>query len=136
MAFAMPLARLQFLAMGDLTRVFNGPPAVFSILWLTMLGLGTVPSLILLTQKIDPAERVRLYGLEAAVPPMILSPFVTPNWSAVSMLVGLVIFIFGALQYHVQQGRRGQFMSRFLSPAVAEMVGLRGLEYTMQARTL
>jgi hypothetical protein len=32
--------------------------------------------------------------------------------------IGEVIFLVGAIRYHVVQGRRGQFLARFLSPQV------------------
>ena len=50
--------------------------------------------------------------------------------------VGLLIFLYGAVQYHVIQGRRAQFMSRFLSPQVAELVHQRGLRAATQENTL
>jgi class 3 adenylate cyclase len=56
--------------------------------------------------------------------------------AAVSTAIGLLIFLVGAVQYHVVQGRRAQFMSRFLSPAVAEMVGRRGLKSATDEQTL
>jgi class 3 adenylate cyclase len=40
------------------------------------------------------------------------------------------------VQYHVTQGRRAQFMSKFLSPQVAEMVGRRGLKSATDEQTL
>ena len=50
--------------------------------------------------------------------------------------VGLLIFLVGGVQYHVVQGRRAQFMSRFLSPAVAELVGRRGLKSATDEQTI
>jgi class 3 adenylate cyclase len=40
------------------------------------------------------------------------------------------------VQYHVVQGRRAQFMSKFLSPQVAELVGRRGLKSATDEQTL
>jgi class 3 adenylate cyclase len=54
----------------------------------------------------------------------------------VSTAIGLLIFLVGGVQYHVIQGRRAQFMSRFLSPAVAELVGRRGLKSATDEQTL
>ena len=135
-ALCLPAARLHFLGAGDLAHVMVWPLSIFSGLWLTMVAISLLPPMILLSQDLDVVERNRLYGVLAAVPLMILSVFLTPDWSALSMLVGLVFFIFGALQYHVAQGQRGVFMSRFLSPAVAAMVARRGIDYTMRPRAL
>ena len=38
-----------------------------------------------------------------------------------------MIFLVGAVRYHVVQGQRGQFMARFLSPQVRSLVRERGL---------
>jgi class 3 adenylate cyclase len=48
----------------------------------------------------------------------------------------MLIFLVGAVQYHVIQGRRAQFMSRFLAPQVAELVRQRGLRAATQENTL
>jgi class 3 adenylate cyclase len=40
--------------------------------------------------------------------------------------------LIGAMHYHVLQGRRGQFLTRFLSPHVLDLVRRRGLRRAMQ----
>jgi class 3 adenylate cyclase len=47
-------------------------------------------------------------------------------------MIGEMIFLIGSMQYYVLQGQRGQFMSRFLSSQVAELVRERGLDGAMQ----
>jgi class 3 adenylate cyclase len=47
-----------------------------------------------------------------------------------------MILLVGAVQYHVTQGRRAQFMARFLSPQVAQMVARRGLKSATDEQTL
>jgi len=50
--------------------------------------------------------------------------------------LGLLVFLVGGVQYHVIQGRRAQFMSRFLAPQVAEMVRESGLKSATRHQTL
>jgi class 3 adenylate cyclase len=59
-----------------------------------------------------------------------------PTMAPVATAVGLLIFLVGGVQYHVTQGRRAQFMSKFLSPQVAELVGRRGLKSATDEQTL
>jgi class 3 adenylate cyclase len=90
----------------------------------------------MLRRRPDRAESLRLLAFAAAAP-FMASGVVLPNDMApVSTAIGLLIFLVGGVQYHVIQGRRAQFMSRFLSPAVAELVGRRGLKSATDEQTL
>jgi class 3 adenylate cyclase len=63
--------------------------------------------------------------------------FILPmSAAALSVLIGEIIFLVGSVHYHVLQGNRGAFMSRFLSPQVAAMVRDRGLESAMEQKSL
>jgi adenylate cyclase len=100
---------------------------------------GVSSMLLLLNRKPDRPERIRVLAMLGAVPFWALS-FVMPyELTAIFMIIGEVILFVGATQYHVLQGQRGQFMSRFLSPQVAELVRARGLgamEETQQELTV
>src|SRR3546814_10238298 len=62
-----------------------------------------------------------------------MAGFVLPvEGAAVSVIIGEIIFFIGSTHYHVLQGQRGQFMSRFLSPQVARLVAEQGLARAMQ----
>lgn len=103
-------------------------------------GLLVLPILILLVQKIDFQERPRVLGLVAAVPfinllPYLVLPIGSPAFWA-SNILGLMIFLAGAVRYHVLQGQRGQFMARFLSPQVRALVRERGLLRALDQRQL
>jgi adenylate cyclase len=50
--------------------------------------------------------------------------------------IGLLVLLVGAVQYHVIQGQRAQFLSRFLAPQVAELVREQGLERATREQTL
>ncbi len=63
---------------------------------------------------------------------IVLPPAIAPLSSA----VGLLVLLVGSVQYHVTQGQRAQFLSRFLSPQVAELVTKRGLKSATDEKTL
>lgn len=92
--------------------------------------------LLLLNRKPDRAERVRVIAMIGAIPLLAFSLVVPLKYSAVVVIVGLIFFLVGAVEYHVLQGQRGQFMSRFLSPQVARLVAERGLTRAMQVNSL
>lgn len=93
---------------------------------------GVASMLLLLNRRPDLPERIRVLAMLGAVPFWSAS-FVLPiEFTAIVMIIGEVILFVGATQYHVLQGQRGQFMSRFLSPQVAELVRARGLKDVMQ----
>ena len=97
---------------------------------------GTASMLLLLNRRPDLPERIRVLAMLGAVPFWAAS-FVLPiEFTAIAMIIGEVILFVGATQYHVLQGQRGQFMSRFLSPQVAELVRRRGLKHAMQENLL
>ena len=88
--------------------------------------------LLCLNRQPDPAERVRLIAFLVAVP-FIASGLVLPFPVApVATVIGLLILLNGAMRYHVLQGRRGLFLTRFLSPQVLDLVRRRGLRSAMQ----
>jgi adenylate cyclase len=92
--------------------------------------------LLLLNRRPDRAERVRVVAMIASLPLLALSLIVGLEYSAIVMALGLVVILIGAVEYSVLQGQRGQFMSRFLSPQVAEMVRRQGLKQAMQENLL
>lgn len=95
---------------------------------------GVASMLLLLNRRPDRPERVRVLAMLAAIPFWSAS-FVAPaELVAVLLVLGMICLFVGATQYHVLQGQRGQFMSRFLSPQVAELVNRQGLAQAMQER--
>ena len=90
----------------------------------------------MLNRRPDRAEALR--GLAFLIgAPFMASGLVLPlQAAAVSTAIGLLIFLVGAVQYHVTQGRRAQFMARFLSPQVAKLVSERGLKSATDEQTL
>jgi adenylate cyclase len=102
--------------------IFCGP-----VVAAMLTGLGAI--LLLLNRRPDKAERLRVVAFAFSVP-FFAASFVLPlQASALAVVLGEFI---GAVHYHVLQGQRGQFMSRFLSPQVARLVSERGLGAAMQ----
>src|SRR3546814_8288333 len=65
--------------------------------------------------------------------PFLMAGFVLPvEGAAVSVIIGEIIFFIGSTHYHVSQGQRGRFMSRFLSPQVARLAAEQGRTRAMQ----
>lgn len=107
-----------------------GMPLVLS------LALGLFSALLMLRRRPDRAESIRLIAFAVAAP-FMASGVVLPNTLApLSTAIGLLIFLVGAVQYHVVQGQRAHFLSKFLSPQVAQLVARRGLKSATDEQTL
>ncbi|WP_428311334.1 adenylate/guanylate cyclase domain-containing protein [Hydrocarboniphaga sp.] len=103
---------------------------------LLAVASGMTSLVLLLNRRPDRSERLRLLAF-AGCTPFMVSGFVLPaQLAAVSVVIGEMILLIGAVQYHVMQGQRGAFMSRFLSPEVARLVAERGLRQAMQDKQL
>jgi adenylate cyclase len=100
------------------------------------LALSLFSGLLMLRRRPDRAESMRLLAFAVAAPFMASGVVLPNNIAPVSTTIGLLIFLVGSVQYHVIQGRRAQFLSRFLSPQVAAMVGRRGLKSATDEQTL
>ncbi len=96
---------------------------------------GTV-TLFLLLGRPDRSERIRIWAMILTVPLLIAGMVLPLSWSALVMMVGLMIFLIGTVHYLVLQGQRGQFLARFLSPQVDRLVRERGLRHAVQHRQM
>ncbi len=106
---------------------FALPPTLAALL---VFGTGIAA----LRRKPDLAERVRIQAMLVAMPLFLIGVILPLRFSALSLAVGEIVFLIGALRYHVIQGARGQFMERFLAPQVAELVRERGIKHAMATR--
>ncbi|MGH8461837.1 MAG: adenylate/guanylate cyclase domain-containing protein [Stenotrophobium sp.] len=96
----------------------------------------TLGGVILFTQRVDPAERRRALAFAVSFP-FQACVFVLPaGYNLLVCLAGTLIFLVGAMRYNVMLGESALFMSRFLSPQVAQLVRRKGLTYTMQPQAL
>ena len=90
----------------------------------------------LLRSDLDESERVRLVAFMISVPFFVLGLIVPTKWGPIAIAIGEILFLAGAVRYHVLQGQRGQFLARFLSPQVAELVREQGLSRTLEQNRL
>lgn len=100
------------------------------------LVLGTGSALLLLNRRPDKAELIRIVAFMIGAPLMASGLVVPVHYAPITTAIGLLIFLVGGVQYHVIQGSRAQFLSRFLAPQVAELVRERGLRSATQEQTL
>jgi len=100
------------------------------------LLLSSFSGLLLLNRRPDKAEGLRVIAFVLGGPFMASGMVLPQDLSPIPTTIGMLIFLYGAVQYHVIQGRRAQFMSRFLAPQVAELVHQRGLKAATQENTL
>jgi adenylate cyclase len=105
---------------------------VFALPFFSAVAISATVTLLTLNRKPDWPEKIRLIALVVALPFLASGFVVRPETAAYGTVIGLMIFLVGALEYHVAQGHRGQFMSRFLAPQVADLVRRHGLEQTIR----
>jgi len=137
-SITLPNERAQFFQNVEVGTRPLGIPVfwVFAGPLLLSLVLGIASALLVLNRRPDRAESIRLLSFAIAAPFMSSGLVLPVEIAPVVTAVGLLIFLVGAVQYHVVQGSRAQFMSRFLSPQVAELVREQGLKSATQERTL
>ena len=109
--------------------VFAGP-------LLVAFGMAILAGLRALGSQPDPAEVRRGVAFLAGAPFLGLAMVLPVHVAPFSAGLGVLLFLSGALQYHVAQGARAQFLSRFLSPHVARLVEQRGLASVLDMRTI
>lgn len=109
---------------------------LFSVPLGLSLTLGTAATLFTLNRRPDRAEGRRLIGFAISAPIMAASLVVPSHVAPLCGAVGLLVLLVGSVQYHVTQGQRAQFLSRFLAPQVAELVTRRGLKSATEEKTL
>ena len=139
MALAFPRVRVEKFLNAGFHEVFMAAEPEFWMFALPLslsLALGLFSGLMMLNRRPDRAEATRLIAFAIAAPFMASGVVLPPAMAPVATAVGLLIFLVGGVQYHVTQGRRAQFMSKFLSPQVAELVGRRGLKSATDEQTL
>jgi class 3 adenylate cyclase len=139
MAFAFPRLRVEKFVNAGIHEVFMAAEPEFWLFALPLtlsLVLSLFSGTLMLRRRPDRAESLRLLAFAIAAPFLASGVVLPGNVAPVTTAIGLLIFLIGAVQYHVVQGRRAQFMSRFLSPQVAEMVGRRGLKSATDEQTI
>lgn len=85
-------------------------------------------------QQLDVGERARAGYSAVAVPIMAIAAALPYRVAMVAWVLALVIMMVGLFRYHVAQGERSAFLSRFLSPQVMLMVRSEGMAEVMRPR--
>jgi len=118
--------------------LFTEPGRFFTLVFwiqalpmLIAMALTGFSILLMVAWRPDKAEVARLRAMVLSAP-FLASPLLWPpdaaHWEPVTVAVGLVIFLAGAIHYLIIQSQRGQLMGRFISPQVAESLRRSGLE--------
>jgi len=145
--FAVLYALLSLTFPEERTAYFTGAAAragmqrgvwfwAFAVPVIVSLTLTAFTTLLTLRRRPDRAEGQRLVSFVLGAPFMALGMVLPAPYSPASVALGLLIFLVGSVQYHVVQGRRAHFLSRFLSPQVADLVSRRGLKSATEEKTL
>lgn len=98
--------------------------------------LGTAGTLFTLNRRPDRAESRRLVAFAIGAPIMAAGVVLPAHIAPLMTTIGLLVLLIGSVQYHVTQGQRAQFLSRFLAPQVAQLVTRRGLKSATDEKTL
>lgn len=105
---------------------------IFLPLWALVTVVFMYAYFLLSRNRLDAAERTRALCALIATPLLVASLFVGTRALLVTGTLSMVINLYGVYRYAVAQGERGAFLSRFLSPHVAEQVRQDGLTSVMQ----
>lgn len=105
---------------------------LFALPLLYAMLTATIGVALLMNRRPERAEAIRVLATAVAGPFLVAGLILPIDAATISVALGEMIFLVGATHYHVLQGQRGQFMSRFLSPQVARLVAEKGLARAMQ----
>ena len=111
-----------------------------SSFWMFAVPVSLMGSLLVFvgalvfSQNIDVAERVRVISVAIATPFFFANYVLPVGYNVMTSLPGLFVFLIGGVRYQTIQGERGQFLSRFLSPAVVREVAVKGLATALEPR--
>ncbi|MES0872485.1 adenylate/guanylate cyclase domain-containing protein [Sinimarinibacterium thermocellulolyticum] len=94
--------------------------------------LAGIALIVLLVARTDPAESIRLRAFVFAAPFLLAGLVVGRAWVPLVLVIGLMIFLAGTVRYLIVQAQRAQDLDRFLSPAVARLVKLRGIDEVLR----
>jgi class 3 adenylate cyclase len=129
-SFAWPVQRLNDYELGSGQAGALSRPGfwLFAGFWLVAavpFGIGW--GLLAFGGQIDQAESRRAQSAVWASALLIAATAAPPVAFPVLLAGWISLFMYGQLQYVSAAARRGVFLSRFLSPRVAELVAARGL---------
>jgi class 3 adenylate cyclase len=89
---------------------------------------------VLARQQLDDGEQARAVCNALSTPFLVVAIVLPYNLATISFTLSMLLVIAGLYRYAVAQAERSVFLSRFLSPQVAEMVRLEGMAAVLQPR--
>jgi class 3 adenylate cyclase len=125
-----------YFALDEPADLASGRFWVFGSVFLMVGVLFTTAWIILSRLEVDPGERARAICFGMAAPLLTMATFLSPRLSLAAYTGAIGFAMFGYFRYFGAQGERAVFLSRFLSPQVAELVRLRGLAAITQPQEL
>lgn len=109
---------------------------VFALTWLLVAVVFGLAYSSLAACGVDPAERARA-GAALVGTPLLVSVTALPLRAGLPFAIASILaMLYAQYRYAVAQGERAAFLSRFLSPQVADEVRTGGLASVMQPRDL
>ena len=106
--------------------------AVFAPVLGSSMLVAAIALLILLTMRIDSAEKIRLRAILISAPFLLAGLMVSDRMVPMTQTLGLLVLFAGSVRYLQVMSRRGDFMRQFLSPEVARVVQQGGLERVLK----
>ncbi|MDB5972011.1 MAG: adenylate/guanylate cyclase protein [Hydrocarboniphaga sp.] len=114
-----------------LIRMHGWGWALIPVLAIAIL-LSTIALIIVRFTRRDPAESLRLRALMVATPFLLTGLVVSREWVPLLISFGLLIFLSGSVHYLIIQGQRGASMRQFISPEIARLLSMQGMEQAMR----
>ena len=105
---------------------------LFAAFWLAAAVVFMVGYLTIARQHLDSAEAGRALASLVGTPLLISVLMLPPAVGTLTCSVGMLIVLSGQFRYMTAQGRRGAFLSRFLSKQVTDLVRLEGMAEVMK----
>lgn len=102
--------------------------AIFAPILGTALLCGGIAVILMMTVRMDSAEKMRLRVLWTAAPFLIGGMLVNEKYVPLTITIGILLLLAGSVRYLIIQGKRGHFMSQFLSPEVTRLVREEGMD--------
>jgi len=105
---------------------------LYTILWVSLTAPFVYYYAVLFRVQLDVGEDARAVAGLIGTPLLASSIFLPPEVGGFTLAVTFATVLYGQFRYAVAQGERGVFLSRFLSPHVAEQVRTTGLTAVME----
>jgi class 3 adenylate cyclase len=133
-SFLFPAQRLDDFQLAAFDTSAYGKPGfwLFAAFWIVATIDFVVGYITIARQHLDSAEGERAFFSLVGTPLLIGVTFLPPVVGSLACSLGMLLVLAGQFRYMTAQGRRGFFMSRFLSTQVTDLVRHTGLAEVMK----